>query len=203
MSSPTRSRLSATAYAGVDTTVYPNGAAFINGADTESDQAFKARFLLYIASLSKATEQAIASAIANVQQGLEFTYTENFDYNGTYDPGTFYVVVDDGTGAPSSTLLTAVQSAIEAVRALGIRFAVFAPVITTANVGMTITSATGYDHNTVAANVSLALAFSSTVRPAKRLPRPITRRRGLQRGGSNQCIVHTVEQRHLGHRRKP
>jgi uncharacterized phage protein gp47/JayE len=140
---------------GIDTVT--NASAFTNGVDTESDAAFKARFLLYIAALSKATEQAVAAAIAGVQQGLEFTYAENFDYNGTYDPGTFYVVLDDGTGSPSSTLLNTVSAAIEAVRALGIRFAVFAPVITTANVDMTITSATGFDHATVVANVALAL----------------------------------------------
>jgi uncharacterized phage protein gp47/JayE len=141
---------------GVDTVT--NTSAFTTGVDAESDVAFKARFVLYIAGLSKATLAAVEAAIADVQQGLQYTITENFDYNDTYDPGSFFVVVDDGSGTPSSQLLANVGNAINAVRALGIRFAVFAPVVTTANVSMTITSASGFNHGTVAANVSLAIS---------------------------------------------
>ena len=72
---------------GVDTVT--NAATFTNGLDAESDTAYKARFVLYIAALSKATKAAVASAIADVQQGLQYTMTENYDYNATYDPGYF------------------------------------------------------------------------------------------------------------------
>jgi uncharacterized phage protein gp47/JayE len=140
---------------GVDTVT--NASAFTNGVDAESDPAFRSRFVLFIASLSKGTKIAIQAAVANVQQGLQCTITENEDYNGDYDPGFFFTVIDDGTGVPSSDLLAAVGSAIEATRALGIRFAVFAPVVNTANVSLTVTSASGYDHPTVVGNVGLAL----------------------------------------------
>lgn len=140
---------------GVDTVT--NASAYINGRDAETDAGFKARFLLFIAGLSKATKAAVASAIANVQQGLQYTLTENFQYDGTYDPGFFFVVIDDGSGDPADQILTDVGTAIEAVRALGIRFAVFPPVVIDVDVSMTITSAPGYDHATVVGQVGNAL----------------------------------------------
>jgi uncharacterized phage protein gp47/JayE len=147
---------------GVDTVT--NGAAFTNGIDAESDPAYKARFVLWIASLSKGTAAAVASAVAGVQQGLQSTVTEDYDYNGTYDPGFFYTIVDDGTGYPSSGLISSVSAAIEATRALGIRFSVFAPVVETANVTLEITSASGYTHSTVVANVQTAItSFLNTI----------------------------------------
>ena len=148
---------------GVDTV--NNAAAFTNAINAESDTAFRARFILYIQSLSKATKLAIGAAITGVQQGLSYTLTENQDYNGTTDYGYFYVVLDDGTGYPSSTLLASVGSAIDAVRGCGLRFGVFAPVVITANVGMVLTTASGYTHSTVIAAVSVALqaAINSAV----------------------------------------
>jgi uncharacterized phage protein gp47/JayE len=140
---------------GIDTVT--NSAAYTTGVDAETDAAFKARFVVYIASLSKATLEAVESAIIDVQPGLQYTITENYDYNSTYDPGFFYVVLDDGSGTPPSQLLTNVGDAIEVVRALGIRFAVFAPVVTTANVTMEITSAAGFTHSVVVGAVGLAV----------------------------------------------
>ncbi len=140
---------------GVDTVT--NASAFTNGVNAETDAALRTRFVLDLASLSKATKIAIGSAIANIQQGLEYTITEDYDYTGAYDPGFFYVVIDDGTGHPSSTLQSTVANAIEAVRPVTSRYAVFAPVVVTANVSMTITSASGYTHSTVVGNVGTAL----------------------------------------------
>jgi uncharacterized phage protein gp47/JayE len=154
---------------GVDTVT--NSAAFTNGIAAETDTAFKARFVLYIAALSKATDEAIESAIEDVQQGLQYTITEDYDYNGDYDPGFFYVVLDDGTGSPPSQLLTNVGNAIDVTRALGIRFAVFAPVVTTATVSMEITSAAGLNHATVVGNVGVALtAFINALGLGNGLP---------------------------------
>ena len=99
---------------GVDTVT--NGAAFLTGLDAESDANFRARFVLYLASLSKATKAAIGSAVLGVQQGLNYTITENQNYNGTANQGYFYVVLDDGTGQASSDLLARVNAAIEEVR---------------------------------------------------------------------------------------
>lgn len=140
---------------GVDTVT--NSAAFTNGIDAETDTALRARFVMYLASLSKATKTAVGYAITSTQQGLDYTLTENQDYNGTTDMGYFYVVVDDGTGYPSSTLLTNVSNAIDLVRAVGTRFGVFAPVVVNASVTMVLTTAAGYTHNNVVAAVTAAL----------------------------------------------
>jgi len=122
-------------------------------------------------SLFKATKSAIGYAITNVQANLTYTITENYDYNGTYDPGSFYIVFDDGTGSPSSTLINAVASAIDAVRALGIRFAVFPPSVVAAVVTATIVSAAGYTHSIVASNVSIAIqAFINSLPLGQTLP---------------------------------
>jgi uncharacterized phage protein gp47/JayE len=140
---------------GIDTVI--NLSAFANGIDAESDPAFRSRFVLFLAALSKATKTAIGAAVLGVQQGLNYTLTENQDYNGTLDYGYFYVVVDDGTGSAGSDLLAKVSNAIEAVRGETIRYGVFAPVTETANVAMVLTTATGYTHATVVAAVITAL----------------------------------------------
>lgn len=140
---------------GVDTV--SNAAAFTNGVDAESDAALRVRFIAFVASLSKATKGAVGYAITSLKQGVTYTLIENQQYNGTTDYGYFYVVVDDGTGAPGSTFLSNVSNAIDAVRGVSIRFGVFAPVVVTANVSMTITTAAGYDHNAVVGLVGTAL----------------------------------------------
>lgn len=134
-----------------------NAAGFTNGADAESDSAFRARFITYINGLSKATKTAVGNAVLAVKQGLSYVLVENQTYGGVSQPGYFYVVVDDGSGSPPSTLLSSVANAIDAVRPLCSTFAVFAPVVVTANVVMTITTATGYVHATVVAQVQAAL----------------------------------------------
>jgi uncharacterized phage protein gp47/JayE len=77
-----------------------NTEAFVNGMDAESDDDYRARFVLWIASLSKATRAAIEFALSNLQRSVSFTLTENLDWDGTPHPGYFYAVVDDGSGAP-------------------------------------------------------------------------------------------------------
>lgn len=145
----------AQAILGVDTVT--NAAGFTSGIDAETDMAFRLRFIAYIASLSKATKAAVGYAISSVRQGLQFQIVENQQYAGTTDNGYFFVVVDDGTGSPSSTLLSTINNAIDAVRGLGIRFGVFSPVVVTASVTMVITSAAGYAHATVVGLVGTAL----------------------------------------------
>jgi uncharacterized phage protein gp47/JayE len=140
---------------GVDTVT--NGSAYANGLDAETDADLRARFVLFLASLSKATKTAVGYAITSVQQGLSYTLTENQDYDGTTDYGFFWVAVDDGTGFPSNTLLTNVSAAIDFVRALCIRFQVYAPVVETANVAMTLTTGPSYTHSAVVAAVTTAL----------------------------------------------
>ena len=140
---------------GIDTVT--NAAAFTNGKDAESDAAALSRFQAWLQSLSKATKAAIGNAITSLQQNLTYTITENYQYNGTYQPGFYYVVCDDGSGTPSSTLLSTVYNAIDAVRPFTSTFSVYAPVVVNATVVMTITTTTGYTHSAVTALVQSAL----------------------------------------------
>lgn len=145
----------ASSIAGVDTVT--NTVGFTNGSDAESDIAFRARFPVYLNGLAGATYAAISSAIQGVQTGITFTITENMSYAGAAQPGYFYVVVDDGTGAPSAGFLALITAAVDTKRPLTSTFGVFAPSILTANVAMTLTTAVGYTHSVLVANVQAAL----------------------------------------------
>ena len=134
-----------------------NGSAFTNALDAETDIAFRARFVSYLGSLSKATNAAIGYAISSVQGVVDYTITENVAYGGGTQLGYFYVVVDDGTGSPSGTLISNVNNAVNAVRGLTIQFSVYAPIIVNATVVLTITVASGYTHGAVAPIVQTAL----------------------------------------------
>jgi hypothetical protein len=113
-----------------------------NGADAESDQVFRQRFQSYLASRSRATLTAISNAISNVRQGLDVCILENTGPNGAVKVGFFLVVVDDGTGYPSTDLLSAVGTAVDFVRPIGTMFAVVAPAVMTVNATLTVVSAT-------------------------------------------------------------
>lgn len=128
---------------GVDTV--SNAAGFTNGVDAESDTALRARFVTYIASLSKATKTAVGNAILSPKQGISYSLVENQTYGGVSQPGYFFTVIDDGTGVPGAALLSSVSNAIDAVRPVTSTFGVFAPVVVNAAVAMTATVASGYD----------------------------------------------------------
>ena len=132
----------ATAIPGVNTVT--NGLAFTGGIDPESDDALRVRFALFNQGRSKATHAAVASAIAGVQQGLSFSIAESVDTTGAVRPGNFVVTVDDGSGAPSAALLAQVSLAVEAVRPIGVMFAVQGPIVQGVAVSMIITAASGY-----------------------------------------------------------
>jgi uncharacterized phage protein gp47/JayE len=115
-----------------------NANAFTNGADSESDQAFRARFQNYLAGRARATLTAVRSAVANVQQGLLFSIIENLSPDGTVRAGSFLVVVDDGSGYPSVDLLSAVASAVDLVRPVSITFTVVPPLVLTISISLTV-----------------------------------------------------------------
>ncbi len=133
---------------GIDTV--NNVAAMSGGANAETDEALRARFVTYIASLSKATKIAIGYAVQSLQLGAQYSIVENQDYTGATVYGFFYVTVDDGTGYPSASLLNAAATAIENTRAAGVRYGVFAPIVLSVTVSFSIKAATGYDANTLA-----------------------------------------------------
>jgi len=140
---------------GVDTVA--NAAATAGGIDAETDPALRARFAAYLVSLFKATTVAVGYAVSTVQQGLQYTIQENVTQSGTVQPGCFVVTVDNGTGAPPGSLLTAVANAIETVRPVGSIWTVVGPTVTTANVSMTIATAPTATHAIVTAQVASAI----------------------------------------------
>jgi phage-related baseplate assembly protein len=116
-----------------------NANPFVDGIDAESDQAFRTRFQSYLASLSRATLSAVRSAIASVQQSLHVMIQENVAADGSSCVGSFLVTVDDGSGYPSSTLLSSVAMAVDLVRPIGTAFAVLPPQVLVVNVSLTAT----------------------------------------------------------------
>jgi uncharacterized phage protein gp47/JayE len=111
-----------------------NAASFGNGQNAESDAAYRARFVQYLNSLSKATYGAIVSAIQGVQANLLFSLQENIDTGGHPRPGEFVATIDDGSGSPPASLILAVQNALEAVRG----FTILAETIAVTTVTATI-----------------------------------------------------------------
>jgi uncharacterized phage protein gp47/JayE len=139
---------------GVDTVT--NAAGFTGGMDPETDAALRVRFASFFPSLARATPAALGWAVGSVQQGLQYAVQENVLPNGTAQMGSFVLTVNDGTGAPSSSLIAAVGAAVEAYRPVGAVYAVMAPTVTTANVTLTIAQAPG------AANAIGAVAAAIT-----------------------------------------
>jgi hypothetical protein len=126
---------------GVD--LLTNANPFLDGGDAESDQSFRGRFENYLSGRSRATIAALRSAIANVRQGLDVEISENTGVDGNIRPGFFVVIVDDGSGYPSSILLSSIASAIDLVRPVGTMFAVVPPDVISVDVSLTAVLAAG------------------------------------------------------------
>lgn len=130
-----------------------NPAPITDGVDGESDAAFRSRFVLYLATLAKATKAAILAAATGVQQGLSISLLENTTPAGTTQPGSFTVVADDGSGDPPASLLSSIFSAVDAVRAFSIQPFVTAPSAVQAAIVLSI----HLDTTAVAVNVNVAV----------------------------------------------
>ena len=145
-----------TALSGVDTVTNAN--ATTGGVNPEGDASVIARFPLFIANLARATQAAVAAAIAGVQQGLTYSIAPNVATNGAYDPGNFVVTIDDGSGAPSSGLQALVYAAVDAVRPIGSTFAVQPPTVVNATIVLTLTVAAGITKANVVGTVAAAIS---------------------------------------------
>jgi hypothetical protein len=141
---------------GIDTVT--NVAAFTNGATQESDSALKKRFAAYILGLSRGDIYGLTASILGTAVTVQWTLTEDYNYDGSWHPGYFFVVADDGSGAPSSSFLQTITNAANAVRPLSIQCGVFGPQIIWATPSMQIATAAGYNHATVVAQVGALLA---------------------------------------------
>ena len=161
--------LLASAVSGVDTVTNP--AAFSNGMAAESDAALRARFILYMASLSKGTGAAIQAAVVSAGQNLTCTVQENVNTLGAFQAANFVVTVDDGSGSPSGATLALVSTAVNAVRPLGVTYTVQGPVDVVAAVSFTLTAAAGYVKANMTAPISAALtAFINALPMGAALP---------------------------------
>jgi uncharacterized phage protein gp47/JayE len=121
-----------------------NPADFTDGQDKESDESFRARFKLYIQSLSKAIKAAIEAALLAFDDNLDFSLTENESYAGAFQPGFFYAVVDDGTGGASPSFLDQIRAVIEGVRGLTITYDAYAVIPIDVSISAQITVEDGY-----------------------------------------------------------
>ncbi|MGH8218986.1 MAG: baseplate J/gp47 family protein [Steroidobacteraceae bacterium] len=148
-------QLFASSIVGIDTVI--NAAPFENGADAESDPAYKGRFPAYLASLSDGTPVAIRTAVEDVQQDATCELIENEDYAGDTELGYFYAVVNDGSGDPPDGFVSAASNAIEATRPIATVYGVFRPSIVEVAIALTITAAAGYTKSALQPIVQAAI----------------------------------------------
>lgn len=134
-----------------------NALATIGGLAAESDAAFRQRFVLYINSLSLATNTAIEFAVATVQPGTRYVLLENQTVSGGTQLGNFCVILDDGSGSPPATLLAAASAAVTAVRPIGSTYVVSGPVVVQASISMSISTNNSGTYAAVAAAIELAI----------------------------------------------
>lgn len=130
-----------------------NAAPLTNGINAESDAAFRARFQLYINSLRQATLLAVENAVAGVEQGLSSVVVVNAPY-----AGNVYAYIDDGSGATPSTTISAVQSAVNAIRAIGSTAYVQQAPVTSAAIVIVFASVPGQNHATQITLISAAVS---------------------------------------------
>lgn len=121
---------------GIDAVTNP--APITNGVDAETDAAFRSRFVLYLATLAKATYSAILAAATGVQQGVLINLLENQDPEGNTLLGSFTVVADDGSGDPPETLLAAIYNAVDAARAFSVQPFVTGPTVLQAAIALSV-----------------------------------------------------------------
>lgn len=143
------------AVSGIDAVV--NTVAFTNGTAAESDAAVKARFVLYIASLSKAARGALAYAISALGLNLQSAFAEFQNPNGTAADGMNCIFVDDGSGNPPAATVTAAATAVNQYRAFGVRIGVFGATLLPANIQIAINVDPSYNGAAVSTAVSAAL----------------------------------------------
>lgn len=132
----------ATAVAGINTVA--NASAINSASPAETDDAYRARFVLYLASLSKATKAAILYAINSTQTGLFTNLLENETPTGMTQLGAFTAVVDDGSGNPSSSLLNQIFAAVDAARGFTIQPYVVGPTIIVPAIAFNIRATAAY-----------------------------------------------------------
>ena len=141
----------------IDNVNNPN--LFTGGINPESDSQLQSRFVMYLQSLSQGTYEAIQYAVLSTQQGITCDIIRWKDEEGNWKPGNFIIYIDDGSGNPSSTLITNVYNNIDlAVRSCGETFAVHGPAVTAVNIAITLTIANGANKAILSSEVQTAVS---------------------------------------------
>ncbi len=134
-----------------------NPLAFENGLDAETDAALRVRFRGYIQALADGTPPAImywlrAMGVTVTAQIVEYQLVD-----GTPKPAYFYVIVDDGSGAPDADFIAAATAQVDLHRAAGVEFDVYGSSVLAVAVAMDILTSNPLDHDDAAALVVLAV----------------------------------------------
>lgn len=153
----------ASSLAGIDQV--NNAVPIANGVDAESDASYRVRFVLFLNSLSKATRGAIVSAIEGVQQGIEYNVVENVNLANQTQIGEFIAIIDNGTGSPPASLITAVQNILEVTRGFTIEAQASAVLVTSCLISLAVRVATGFIQSVVNGQVANAVAAAVNATP--------------------------------------
>jgi uncharacterized phage protein gp47/JayE len=145
----------ASALPGID--IINNETATSGGGDPEADGAFRVRFANFFAARSRATMDAIAYAISLVGPDLKHVIQENVDAGGNVRIGNMLIVVDNGSGLLSQTLLNSLSVAIQAVRPIGTTFSIQPPQIIQVQVSLTILLRSESPTSTIQASLQSAI----------------------------------------------
>lgn len=116
-----------------------NLAAIENGADPEADQPLRDRFKLFNSSArGPATPGGAYYAAISTPGVVSVSLVENFDRFGNPRPGYMLLVIDDGSGAPSSDLIATVTENIQPVRGATIQYLVIGPTRSVVNIALSV-----------------------------------------------------------------
>jgi uncharacterized phage protein gp47/JayE len=141
-----------------------NPFAVTNGADAETTAQMRVRFRRFVQALRRATPAALEEAVTSIQRGVTCVVKENQHFDGTPEKGFTTIIVDDGSGAPTTGLLTAASLAVDTTRAAGTSYGVYAPTVVHMDVTAGITTVADADHAAAIADVVAALtAFLNTL----------------------------------------
>ena len=139
-----------------------NLASIMNGAEPESDSAYRDRFKLFINAVNaRTTPTGILSAALNTPGVIAASLIENEDQFGFPRPGYGVVVIDDGSGEPSSDLIGIVTEAIAStyspVRGFTIQILVIGPVLEEVEIALNVKLLPGANEAAVLQVVKLAV----------------------------------------------
>lgn len=140
--------------AGIETVANPTATA--GGTNNESDDDLKTRIPLYLSSLARGTRDSLEAAALSVNGVASVSIFEDF-YDDPITPGYVEVYVADSSGNATDAMIAAVQTQVDAYRAVAVTVMVKKPIALNINVKCWITVASGYSTSTVSANVATAI----------------------------------------------